>query len=364
MHLIRVVYLSDARYEGGAERYLLRLAGGLDRHSFTPVLALPRIATLDRLAQAAEEAGIEVHRHEDGGFAGARSAAALLAILKRLRPQIVHLNLPSTYDLACNMAALVARVAGAPAIVSTEHIADILPSRRRVLMKRVALAAIDRVITISEMHRELLVGRHGVPARLIRVILNGVEDPGTPLPRPPGAFEVLCVGVLEARKGQELLVEALASVRQAGVDMKLTLVGQGPDRERLEERVRERGLAPHVRFTGRLDSAWPEYRVARVVAIPSRIEGLPFAAIEGMAAGAVVVASALPGMGEVIDPDRTGLLLPPDDAPAWADCLTRLARDPELCDRLAREGRREYELRFTRERMVRDTEHLYREVLG
>lgn len=364
MRLIRVVYLSDARYEGGAERYLLRLAGGLDRHSFTPVLALPQIDRLDRLARAAEEAGIEVHRHEDGRFAGTRSAAALLSTLKRLRPQIVHLNLPSTYDLACNMAAPVARLAGAEAIVSTEHIADILPSRRRILMKRVALAAIDRVITISEMHRQLLVGRHGVPARLIRVILNGVEDPGTPFPRPAGALQVVCVGVLEPRKGQDLLVEALASVREAGVDMRLSLVGEGPDRERLEERARECGLAPYVRFTGRLDSAWPEYRVARVVAIPSRIEGLPFAAIEGMAAGAVVMASALPGMEEVIDPDRTGLLLPPDDVAAWVDALIRLGRDPELCDRLAGDGRREYELRFTRERMVRETEHLYREVLG
>lgn len=361
--MIRVAYLSDAAYEGGAERYLLRLAGGLDRCRFHPLLLLPGNPRLDALDRRAAGAGIEVRRHPWGGFAGAAGPGVLLSTLRRARPDIVHLNLPGTYDLECGWAAPLARLAGARAVVSTEHVVDFPRSRRRVLAKRGALGWIARVIAISEQHRRLLTGRHGVPFRKIRIIHNGVEDPGVPAGGGAGRFRVLCVGSLEARKGQDLLLESLAALVSRGVDAEVVLVGEGPARASLEGRARELGIAPRVRFTGLLESVDQEFRQADVVAVPSRREGLPFAVLEGFAAGLAVVAAALPGLEEAIDSGRNGLLVPPEDVAALTGALAGLAQEPAARRKMGLAGRREYEERFTLDRMARETEALYAEVL-
>ena len=360
----RIAYLSDARYEGGAERYLIRLAGNLDRNTWSPVLLLPASRNLDDLAGLAETRGIEVRRHEPGGFAGTRSPLALGALIRGARADLVHLNLPSTYDLGCGLAAPVARAAGARAVVTTEHIADILPSRRRILAKQAGLSSIDRVIAISTMHGKLLVERHRVPERKIRVIYNGVEDPGLCSRHSSPTLGILCVGVIEHRKGQDLLVDSVETLLSRGHDVRLVLVGDGPERGALEARVRRSApLQDRVVFTGILPSVWPEFAVADVVAIPSRIEGLPFTILEGFAAGAAVAAAALPGMDEVIDHGRTGLIVPASTRECWADTLSGLALNPEIRLRLAHAGRQEYEKRFTIGRMVEETQALYSEVL-
>jgi glycosyltransferase involved in cell wall biosynthesis len=362
--MIRVACLSDAAYEGGAERYLVRLAGGLDRSRFQPLLLLPADPSLDPLERRAAAAGIEVRRHPRGRFAGAADPGTLLAALRRAGADLVHLNLPSTYDLACGWAAPLARAAGAKAVVSTEHIADIPRSRRRVLAKRAALGWIARVIAISREHCRLLAERHGVPSGKIRIIYNGVEDSGQPAVPAGDRFRIVCVGALHARKGQDLLLESLAALVARGVAAELTLVGEGPARFALESQARTLGLGARVRFTGRVESVDRELRNADVLAVPSRLEGLPFAVLEGFAAGLPVVAAALPGLDEVIDSGRNGLLVPPEDVAALTGALAGLALDPPARLGLARAGRREFEQRFTLERMVRETEALYAEVLS
>lgn len=361
--MTRVAFLSDARYEGGAERYLVRLAGGLDRSRFEPILLLPDNPRLDSLAARAAAAGIDVRRHAGGRFAGAAGPWTLLAALRRAEADILHLNLPSTYDLSCGWAALPGRLAGVTAAVSTEHIADIPRSRRRALAKRTALHWIGRVIAISQHNRKLLVERHRVPPDRISVIYNGVEDPGPPPALAAVGFRMVCVGRLEARKGQDLLVESLATLVSRGVDAELTLVGEGPARAALEEQARTLGIGPRVRLTGRLESVDEEIRGAHVLAVPSRLEGLPFVVLEGMAGGVAVVASELPGPAEVIDSGRNGLLVPPGNVGALTDALAGLASDPDRRRRLALAGRREYESRFTLGRMALETEAVYAGVL-
>ena len=355
----RVVYLSDAPYEGGAERYLVRLAGALDRKRFEPCLLLPDTRVLDGVDKLALGAGIPVYRHAPGPFAGTPDWRALLALLKSHRPDLVHLNLPNPYHAACGWAAPIARQAGARAVVTTEHIADIPAARRRALLKRLSMPWVSRVITISNKHAELLRERHGVPGAKLQVIYNGVEDPGPPPPRPVEAFVVACVGKLEERKGQDVLVEALARLAGRRIDARLVLIGEGPARRELEERARELGVLEKIHFTGSITTVARELQRAHVLAVPSRIEGMPFTVLEGMAAGAAVVASALPGLEEVIVPDVTGLLLPPGQPEAWAEALAGLASDRTRLLRLGAAGRARYAERYTLERMAHETMAVY-----
>ena len=352
--MIPIAYVLDPRYEGGAERYVLRLSQGLDRRSFEPVWILPSRPALDALAGKAAAASLPVIRHAPGNLAGA---------LRTARPHLVHLNMPSSYDLGCGAAALVARMAGVRRVVATEHIVDIPPSRRRGLLKRVAARWIDRVVAISAAHREILVHRHGLPDSRIEVIYNGVEDPGPHTERQEAPVRIVCVGSLEERKGQDLLVRAFAKARREGAAVELVFVGDGPLRSRLESLVKEEELSRVVSFTGAVPSAWPELLKSDIAVVPSLREGIPFAVMEGMAAGAAVVASKLPGVDEVLEHERTGWLVPPGDVATLSRALEQLATDEELRRSLARAARADYERRFTLLEMASRTEALYREVL-
>jgi len=358
--VIPIALVSDARYEGGAERYLLRLGAGLDRRRWRPVVLLPDRALLDDLAGHLATAGVETVRWRRRR--GVLGAFELARAIDRINPRLVHMNMPSPYEMGCGgWARLMARPGRA--VVATEHIADIAPSRRRVAQKRLWGGLIDRTITISKAHAGLLASRHGVRGDRIRVVYNGVEDPGTPTLRPPLPFRVVVVGSLEPRKGQVVLLRAAAAAIASGVDMEIVIVGEGPDRELLAQKAKEGVLAGRVRMTGALDSAALEIAAAHVVAVPSLIEGLPFVVAEAMAAGAVPVVSNLPGLDEIVD-DSVGRLVPPEDEAAWTGALIELAVDAKTRDRLAAAARARFLERLTRERMIAGTIAVYDETLS
>lgn len=357
--MISIAIVSDARYEGGAERYLLRLAPGLDRLRYRPVVLLPDRPVLDVLARHLIDTGVETVRWRR--MPGVLGAVELARVIARLKPGLVHLNMPSPYEMGCGgWARLFARPGRR--IVATEHIADIAPSRRRVAQKRFWSGFTDRTITISRAHAELLAARHGVRHDRIRVVYNGVEDPGPQTARPMSPMRVTVVGSLEPRKGQAGLLRAAAAAMARGIEIEVVLVGDGPDREALALQAREGVLAGRVRMTGALDSARAEIAAAHVVAVPSRIEGLPFVVAEAMAAGSVPIVSRLPGLDEIVD-DTVGRLLPPDDEAAWTRALIELAGDPKLRDRLATAARNRFVERLTQEQMIAGTSSVYEEML-
>lgn len=358
----RVVFVSDARYEGGAERYLVRLAAGLDRHRFEPVVLLADRRLLDPLAARFEAVGVPCHRFPRPSVPGPLAPFRMATVLGRLAPDIVHLNFPSPYELGCGAWAAFARAAGARRVVATEHIADIAPSRRRAFQKRLWSGAVDRTITISRAHRDLLVRRHGLPEARLTVVENGVEDPGERLARKPGPVAIVCVGGLEVRKGQDILIVAVGRLKAAGHDVRLVLIGDGPMRRDWES-LAQREAPGVVRFVGAVPDAGPGIAAADLLALPSRIEGVPFVVLEALAAGTVPVVSALPGLDEFVD-ETVGRLVPPADVSAWEAALGALAGSPGTIATLSRNARARYRERYTLERMARRTEEVYLEVLS
>ncbi len=157
---------------------------------------------------------------------------------------------------------------------------------------------------------------------------------------------VLFVGRLTAEKGGDTLLDAAIRLP----DIPFTLVGDGPEAARLRRR------APvNVRFAGRLPAAdvAEHYRHAAVSAVPSlwpELFGLT--ALEALAHGVPVVASAVGGLPEVVEHEQTGLLVPPGDAGALAGAVARLATDPELAKRLGADGRRRAAERHDRGRYL------------
>ncbi len=142
---------------------------------------------------------------------------------------------------------------------------------------------------------------------------------------------LLYVGRLRIRKGVEVLLEAIALLRQSFPAVRLLIVGQGEHHARLRQKAEALGLHQAVRWLGRADAVqvreW--LSTAACLVVPSTYEGMPLVVLEAMAAGLPVVASQVSGIPEVVVAGETGWLVPPEDPPALAAALSEVLRDPD-----------------------------------
>jgi glycosyltransferase involved in cell wall biosynthesis len=168
---------------------------------------------------------------------------------------------------------------------------------------------------------------------------------------------------MTAVKRTDDLLATLAALRERGVDALLLLVGDGDDRERLEHRAHDLGLARACLFLGYQEDVAPWYAICDVVVLTSASEGTPVTIIEALAAARPVVATAVGGVPDVVDDDETGFLVPLGDTQAIAERLEALALDPPRRAAMGETGRDRVLRRYAVERLVGDVDALYRELL-
>jgi glycosyltransferase involved in cell wall biosynthesis len=181
---------------------------------------------------------------------------------------------------------------------------------------------------------------------------------------------ILFVGRLIERKGVAHLIRALGTVRQT-VPARLVVIGDGPERASLERLARELELADHVEFRGRVtDEALRDaYAAADVFALPSVLdarqdtEGLGVVLLEAMNYSVPVIASDIGGIPDIVQHERTGLLVPPGEEDALAAALTRVLRDSMLARRLGDGGSRLLRETFAWDRIVDRWEDVYSRVM-
>lgn len=207
------------------------------------------------------------------------------------------------------------------------------------------VAGFDRIICISQFAKGQLM-RIGRPQDWdkIQVCRLGVDPddfPRVSRARSAGPLRLLCVGRLTPAKGQILLVQALAGLRSRGLQARLTMVGHGPDRERIEAQVRSLGLAGLVRFTGPLrpDQVRGEMAGADVFVLPSLAEGIPVVLMEAMATGLPTISTPVNGIPELISHGQSGLLATPGCVDSLVAQIEAVAVSTSLRHRLAEAGR-------------------------
>ena len=147
---------------------------------------------------------------------------------------------------------------------------------------------------------------------------------------PEHTFVVGWIGRMTAIKRLPDALAAFAGLRARGIDATLCLVGDGPDREAVEERAHLLGIARHTLFVGYQRDVAPYYGLFDALLLPSGNEGTPVVAIESLAAGTPVVATGVGGVPDVVEDERGGFLSRVGDVDAIAAALERLARDPDL----------------------------------
>jgi glycosyltransferase involved in cell wall biosynthesis len=294
------------------------------------------------------------------------AAYGVFALLRRHAPALVHCHT----GRANWIGGLGARWARVPALSTRRMDRRVARGlRTRWLYGRL----LRRVAAISPaVERRLLAA--GVEPQRIRVIWSAVDPdalaPSAPrealraqLGAPPETACVLAAANLVRRKGVDVLLAAVAALAP-GARWALWIAGDGPERAALEAAASRLGVGDRVRFLGRRSDVPDLLEACDVFVLPSRKEGLGVAALEAMARGRPVVASAVGGLAEVVAADETGLVVPPGDAAALATALERLIADPELARRLGAAGAKRVAEHFLAERMVSAYESLYREILA
>ena len=184
----------------------------------------------------------------------------------------------------------------------------------------------------------------------LHIVHCGVDPARYDGPAPEAAAHLLFVGRLAAVKGVPVLLEALQGLIADHPGLRLTLVGDGPERAALEARAQ--GLGHHVDFVGyrSQDEVAALLREATALVLPSFAEGLPVVLMEALAARVPVVATRIAGVGELVEDGVSGLLVPPGDAAALRDALARLLADPALRARMGEAGRARVVAAFDSER--------------
>ena len=365
--MISVLYFSNSLARGGTEEHILTLLRGLDRSRFRPsFVCTPEVAARIRLDVPDDVALIplRLRKPHHGG-----AALALARVLYQRNVDVLHSHL----FYASLFAAPIAKVTRVPLVVETPHVRESWRQglKARYIVDRVAGRFVDQYIAVSEANRRYLVEDKGLPSRKIVVIHNGcdVRRFNPHHPAPAGMRQALgfgetdpilvVIGRLEPQKGHLVLLEALPAVRRAFPGVRVVCLGEGALRHELERRVTESGLTDAVRFVGQQPNVADWLALANATVLPSFYEGLPLAAIESLAAGRPMVATAVDGTPEVVVDGSTGLTVPPGDAAALARAICRLLSDRWLGEKLALAGRDWVLERFDAERQVQRTEALY-----
>lgn len=229
----------------------------------------------------------------------------------------------------------------------------------------------DRVIAVSARMKDDLTAT-GVPAERVAVVTNAVPLPDgqsagreatrARLGLSAGDVVFGYVGRLSEEKGLIHLVEALDGVR-ACAQVRLLLVGDGPQRATLIERATALGLADRVVFAGFQTDAGPFYAAMDAFVLPSLTEGTPMALLEAMAARLPVIASAVGGVPAVVASGHDGLLVQPADPSALAAAVMSLATDPGLRCRLGSAARQTVEARYGMRAWIDQTRSVYAQAI-
>lgn len=367
---------------GGVETHVQRLSEGLAERGHDVVVATSTLRSefpfeeLSAAERAADARGpVQVQRFPATTLPGDAHWPYLRGLGAWMRREassfdVLHAH---SYGFHHTLETLLAAKLAAEPMVLTPHFhphwSMELGARRRFLRaafdaaaKGALLDGPDAVVCVSEAEASLL----RAPPGKVRVIPNGVDPRAWEghdgasfrarhgLQGPVGLF----VGRLAANKGLLTLLDAW---RAMPAEATLLVVGEGHLRGVLEARARALGLAGRVRLLGALPLAELQqaYAACDVFVLPSEYEAFGIVLLEAMAAGKPCVAARAGGMPEVVEHERTGLLVPYGDAAALAEALRQVLRDPKLAAALGQAGRRRVHERFTWDAIVRRTEALY-----
>ncbi|MBI2843798.1 MAG: glycosyltransferase family 4 protein [Armatimonadetes bacterium] len=356
METMRILEVITPSKLSGAEIYASDLSRGLmERGSRVVVLTKNVPLVVEKMRRS----GLDVRTGGIGGKLNIISVLRLLRLVRKERIDIINSHL-STAGLISSVAG---RLAGVP-VVATVH----------ALNTATCFRLAHRVIAVSNAVKKHVVGQ-GIPAERISVIYPGVDMAAfsrngnadsirRELGIPPGAPVVGMVAHLTRKKGHHVLLPAVEKVLSSRPECRFLIVGTGPLDFALRVTTKRKGLGENVVFTGFRKDIRDVIESMDVVVLPSISgEGLPVSLIQAMSLSKPVVGSRLSGIPEIVEEDKTGLLVTPGDHNELAQAIMRLVGDDNLRNQMGSAARERAQRLFSLQNCVDHTWRLYTQVI-
>lgn len=355
---------------GGSERQFVEVATRLDPARFHVTVGC--IARRGTFAERLQAQGCDIQEFRFPSLASAQAARQALRLASRLRAQgtdVVH-----AFDFYTNLFGLpAARLARVPVVLASRRDTGDVWSPPRRFALRLAYRLADAVVVNSEAARRGL-WAEGFAERRVRLLRNGVDleqfsangnraEVVRRLGLPGNGPWVATVSMLRAEKDHESLLAAVPRVIRRVPSARFLIVGAGPTEARLRALVASQGLTDSVLFLGDRGDIPELLQAVDVFVLPSLTESFPNALLEAMSMSLPVVATTVGGVPELVEPGRTGYLVPPRRSELLADRIAFLLERPDLRAAMGRAARTRVEAQFDIRQAVKRFEDLYEEML-
>ena len=358
--MIPLIVDLETEWRGGQNQALLLLKGLYERGHAAELVA----AEGSSLSHRASNAGICVHCVSRGLFR-LPAAARIWSLLKDGRIELVHANEAHSVTAAWlagvqrRVPLVVSRRVGYP--IGRSAIARVRYNSASCILANSDWVA-EQAASSGVKKEKLQVVYEGVAVpkrvtleqRLVARARWGVHDDGPLLG---------CVGVLLPDKGQEFLVRAISELRKGIPNARLLLAGEGPHRDKLEKLTKSLGISDSVIFAGFVKDIESVYEALDLFLFPALFEGLGTSLLAAMGYGVPSIASRRCAFPEIIEDEKSGLLVEEPSTPLILAAVRRLLAEPEFTRHIGEEGRKRVELKFSVDRMVEETIAVYDQLL-
>jgi glycosyltransferase involved in cell wall biosynthesis len=353
---MKIAHVVDSMEVGGAEMLVSQMCRLQRDNGHSP--RIYAIATLGVLGEQLQKEDYWVQ--PEVGQHLLDSSRSFFRIFKESRPDVVHLHNPTPTIYA----AIAARMAGVPSIVSTRH-SLVAPPRKMITELKYAIAArsCDWIVGICDATAMNLRSIHTVPARKIVRVYNGaaaVTRVRNEQSSPQSGFTLIYVGRLEPVKNHSLLLHAFQLASKSMPGLRLWMVGDGSQRQVLESLAKELEIATQVTFWGQQLNVAPFFSAADAFIMSSKSEGLPMSLLQAFSLGLPAIVTDVGGMAEVVRLGKTGVTVSVSDPAEMAKAIVRFAESQAALQQFSKNAEEAFRARFTLQTMADAYMELYR----
>jgi glycosyltransferase involved in cell wall biosynthesis len=361
----RVLLLGDTLNLGGTEGQLAEVACGLDRSRWEVTVACVRAE--GPLRARLEAAGLQPWSLGPSSFKSPGLGVAIVHLAGHLRRHAVRLV--HCFDFYSNIVGVpAARLARVPVVIASQRDMGDLRGRAQQAIHSMALGLATHILVNSGAIAARLAHTRAARGNRLGVIPNGVDlarfAPARPSLNGREVSNVATLANLRPEKGLPQLLEAAGIVSRKAPGTRFVIWGEGPLRADLEARIRRMGLTTVVEMPGATRAPENVLKQCHIFVLASLSEACSNVVLEAMATGLPVVATRVGGTPGLVDDRRTGLLVPPGDAPALAEGILRLLESPPMAIEMGAQGRVRALEEFGMNRMLGRIDAFYCRALG
>jgi glycosyltransferase involved in cell wall biosynthesis len=359
---LHMLHIETGRYLYGGGLQVIWLLQGLSKLGYRNSLVCARGSAIGQKATSYAT----VHQIPMQGEMDPRLLFSLLRIIRKERPNLIHVHSRRGADLWGGLAAKLTRTAA----IVTRRVDNPEPP----VLAHLKYGMFARIITISEAILRVLAAE-GIPKDKLICVPSAVD------PRP---FQHPCekewfrkefkldaptraIGVIAqliSRKGHRDIIDAAPKVLNACPQVRFLFFGQGPLRAHLEQLSTKRGLAGKITFAGFRNDLERILPCLSAVVHPATMEGLGVSLLQAAAAGVPIIATNRGGIPEIVQHGQNGYLLEPGDVNSITDAVVSLLKNQEMAAQFGRSGRKRVEARFSVASMVEGNVSVYHQALG